>query len=167
MAISMMLCNRNKRWQPACCPFALNPTSQGRSSEIQNSRNESLISEMLRYPLFRAECGGIGGDIKMNLGHRSSEPLPAYIGCVRGYCRGNGAVKQVFGDDVDYATETKVWGRTNADVSRYFNPLVVIGIKRRMRIGTPDLSKATTCHAERTNLSVRTFTRRFTRSQTS
>jgi hypothetical protein len=32
-----------------------------------------------------------------------------------------------------------------------------------MRIGTPDLSKATTCHAERTNLSVRTFTRRFTR----
>ena len=80
-----------------------------------------------------------------------------------GYCRGNAAVQQVFGKDVDYATETKVWGRTNADISRYFNPMVVIGIKRKMRIGNPDLTKATTCHAERTNLSVRTFTRRFTR----
>lgn len=51
----------------------------------------------------------------------------------------------------------------NQQVSRYFNPLVVIGIKRKARIGSPDLSVATTCHAERTNLSVRTFSRRFTR----
>jgi len=80
-----------------------------------------------------------------------------------GYCRGDAAVKQVFGNEIDYATETKVFGRTNQMVSRYFNPLVVIGIKRKTRIGNPDLSMATTCHAERTNLSVRTFTRRFTR----
>jgi transposase-like protein len=80
-----------------------------------------------------------------------------------GYCRGDAAVKQVFGNEIDYATETKVFGRTNQQISRYYNPLVVIGIKRRARIGSPDLSKATTCHAERTNLSVRTFTRRFTR----
>jgi IS1 family transposase len=80
-----------------------------------------------------------------------------------GYCRGDAAVKQVFGNEIDYATETKVFGRTNQMVSRYFNPLVIIGIKRKARIGSPDLSRATTCHAERTNLSVRTFTRRFTR----
>ena len=80
-----------------------------------------------------------------------------------GYCRGNAAVQQVFGNDVDYATETKVFGRTNQQVSRYFNPMVVVAIKRKARIGSPDLSTATTCHAERTNLSVRTFTRRFTR----
>ena len=80
-----------------------------------------------------------------------------------GYCRGDAAVKQVFGNEIDYATETKVFGRTNQMVSRYFNPLVVIAIKRKARIGSPDLSVATTCHAERTNLSVRTFTRRFTR----
>jgi IS1 family transposase len=80
-----------------------------------------------------------------------------------GYCRGNGAVQQVFGNDVDYSTETKVFGRTNQMVSRYYNPLRVIAIKRKARIGSPDLSTATTCHAERTNLSVRTFTRRFTR----
>ena len=80
-----------------------------------------------------------------------------------GYCRGNGAVRQVFGNDIDYSTETKVWGRTNLQISRYYNPMVVIAIKRKARIGSPDLSTATTCHAERTNLSVRTFTRRFTR----
>jgi deoxycytidine triphosphate deaminase len=36
-------------------------------------------------------------------------------------------------------------------------------IKRKRKIGEPDMTAATTCHAERTNLSVRTFTRRFTR----
>jgi hypothetical protein len=61
-----------------------------------------------------------------------------------GYCRGNAAVKQIFGNEIDYVTETKVFGRTNQMVSRYYNPLVVIGIKRKARIGSPDLSKATT-----------------------
>ena len=40
----------------------------------------------------------------------------------------------------------------------------MIGIKRKPRLGNPDLAMATTCHAERMNLSVRLFTRRFTRS---
>jgi len=81
-----------------------------------------------------------------------------------GYVKGTGGkVREVFGDTITYATEIKVWGRTNEEVSRWFNPLKVVGIKRQMRIGTPDLTQATTCHVERTNLSVRTFTRRFTR----
>lgn len=80
-----------------------------------------------------------------------------------GYCRGHGAVAQVFGNEIDYATETKVFGRMNQQVSRYYNPLVVTAIKRKTRIGNPELSVSTTCHAERTNLTVRTFTRRFTR----
>lgn len=98
-------------------------------------------------------------DLKARLANRVQLTTDAFAG----YCRGNGAVQQVFNGEVDYATETKVYGRTNNQVSRYFNPLKVIGIKRRMRIGTPDLSMATTCHAERTNLSVRQFTRRFSR----
>jgi hypothetical protein len=59
----------------------------------------------------------------------------------------------------------KVWGNRIDPVSasRYYNPMIVIGIKRQQRIGQPDLSESTICHAERTNLSVRTFTRRFTR----
>jgi IS1 family transposase len=74
-----------------------------------------------------------------------------------------GGVRNVFGNTIDHATEVKIFGRetTNPWFSR--NPLTVIGIKRQARLGNPDMSMATTCHAERTNLSVRTFTRRFTR----
>jgi hypothetical protein len=79
------------------------------------------------------------------------------------YHRGTGAVARVFGHEIDYATETKIYGRTKLNVSRYFNPLVVVGIKRQRKIGNADLTQATTCHLERLNLSVRLFTRRFTR----
>jgi transposase-like protein len=79
------------------------------------------------------------------------------------YHRGNGAVRKAFGDEIDYATETKIYGKTQMNVSRYFNPLVVVGIKRQRKIGNADLEQATTCHLERMNLSLRIFNRRFTR----
>jgi IS1 family transposase len=69
-----------------------------------------------------------------------------------------GVVRRVFGWEVDYATETKVF----ANPVPYL-PRRVTSIRRKARIGCPDMSLATTCHAERTNLSVRLFTRRFTR----
>jgi transposase-like protein/IS1 family transposase len=69
-----------------------------------------------------------------------------------------GAVRSVFGWEVDYATETKIF----ANPVPYL-PRRVTGIRRKARIGCPDMQLATTCHAERTNLSVRLFTRRFTR----
>jgi IS1 family transposase len=69
-----------------------------------------------------------------------------------------GAVRAVFGKDVNYATETKYFARPAE-----FLPRQLIAIKRKRQIGQPDMTAATTCHAERTNLSVRTFTRRFTR----
>lgn len=69
-----------------------------------------------------------------------------------------GAVRSVWGDDVDYATETKVFAYTIP-----FYPRRVIAIKRKRKIGSPNMAMATTCHAERTNLSLRLFTRRFTR----
>jgi transposase-like protein len=81
-----------------------------------------------------------------------------------GYRFGRGSVREVFGNDIDFATETKIWGKPDLkNVSRWFNPLVVVGIKRKRRIGNADLSEATTCHAERMNLSLRLFNRRFTR----
>lgn len=51
-----------------------------------------------------------------------------------------------------------MWGKTidPTAASRYYNPLIVVGIKRQQRIGQKDLSESTICHAERTNLSVRT-----------
>jgi IS1 family transposase len=82
-----------------------------------------------------------------------------------GYWRGNGAVVSVFGAGINYATEKKIFGlKFPNDISRWKNPMIVTAIKRQCRIGTPDMAMATTCHAERTNLSVRTFTRRFTRA---
>jgi hypothetical protein len=64
---------------------------------------------------------------------------------------------------VDYATETKVFGRATVYTRLWRNPIIVTRIKRKARLGNPDMKMATTCHVERTNLSVRTFTRRFTR----
>jgi IS1 family transposase len=69
-----------------------------------------------------------------------------------------GAVSGVFGRGVDYCTETKYFARPGE-----FLPRRLISVRRRRRIGIPDMKLATTAHAERTNLSVRTFTRRFTR----
>ena len=81
-----------------------------------------------------------------------------------GYRFGRGSVREVFGNEIDYSTEVKIFGKPNlAGVSRWYNPLVVVGIKRKHRIGNADLSTATTCHAERMNLSLRIFSRRFTR----
>jgi len=82
-----------------------------------------------------------------------------------GYCRSqSGGVQGVFGDSIDYATETKVYGHEKIAPFRYVPK--VIQIKRKARIGNPDMSLATTCHCERTNLSVRQFTRRFTQQLT-
>jgi IS1 family transposase/transposase-like protein len=69
-----------------------------------------------------------------------------------------GAVALVLGSVADYATETKYFARPNE-----FEPRKVIGIRRRPRFGEPDMTQATTCHVERTNLSVRLFTKRFAR----
>lgn len=69
-----------------------------------------------------------------------------------------GTVGEIFGNAIDYATETKYF----ASPVRFL-PRKVIGLRRHRCIGNPEMGVATTCHAERTNLSVRTFTRRFVR----
>jgi IS1 family transposase len=99
-------------------------------------------------------------DLKRRMAGRFQLTTDAFSG----YRNGRGSVREVFGNEIDFATETKIWGKPNlAGVSRWFNPLVVVGIKRKCRIGNADLSEATTCHAERMNLSLRLFSRRFTR----
>lgn len=80
-----------------------------------------------------------------------------------GYCRSKvGGVGAIFGNEIDYATETKVYGYEQIAPFR-FVPMVK-RIKRQARIGHPDMTLATTCHCERMNLSVRQFTRRFNRA---
>ncbi len=86
----------------------------------------------------------------------------------RGYCsvRGSaGNVRDVFGDNVDFATESKRYTRDPrfSDKKAFFAPKV-ISVKRQSRIGFPDMKHATVNHAERTNLTLRTLSRRFVRS---
>jgi hypothetical protein len=77
-----------------------------------------------------------------------------------GYCKKDGAVSRVFGNEIDYATEKKIFSVVGLG---HITGLKVQTIHRRPRIGCPEMSLATTCHAERTNLSLRLFNRRFTR----
>ena len=71
---------------------------------------------------------------------------------------GESSVKAAFGSDIDYATEKKIFAQPIP-----YLPRRVTSIRRKARIGYPDMTRATINHCERTNLSVRLFTKRFTR----
>jgi transposase-like protein/IS1 family transposase len=80
-----------------------------------------------------------------------------------GYCTKVGGVGEVFKDfPINYATEKKVFGHVAITPFHYLTQ--VKQIKRKPRIGNPDMRFATTCHCERMNLSVRQFTKRFNRA---
>jgi len=98
-------------------------------------------------------------DLKHRMGMRFQLSTDAW----HGYFRGGGAVRRVFGHDVDYATETKVFNKQDPSLKPTYQTPYVVAIKRIQRIGNPDMDLATTTHAERLNLSVRTFSKRFTR----
>ena len=91
--------------------------------------------------------------------------LLAALAAMRSYVGRKGAVREVFGDSIDYASEIKVF--TDNPISKYvfrkMNRRTVKAIQRKARIGNPDLSMSTTCHVERTNLSLRQFNRRYGR----
>jgi IS1 family transposase len=85
----------------------------------------------------------------------------------RGYCAvhgSSGGVQNVFGDQCDYATEIKhiIKDPRFTGQRAYYAPKTV-RVKRESRIGNPNMSIATTNHAERSNLTLRTMTRRFVR----
>jgi transposase-like protein len=101
-------------------------------------------------------------DLKGRMGCRFQLTTDAYSGYHRGPDGNGGAVGSVFGGEVDYATETKIFNTDKRTLPMYQAP-ALIGIKRIPRRGNPDMDLATICHCERLNLSVRTFTRRFAR----
>jgi hypothetical protein len=69
----------------------------------------------------------------------------------------------VFGNDIDYATELKIFKLQKGAKMYQFVPPPLVEIRRHRCIGKPTMELATTCHAERMNLSLRLFNRRFTR----
>ena len=68
----------------------------------------------------------------------------------------------LFGDSVDWATLTKEYASTDAGRGRYAPPRVSKTAKH-VELGTPDLNRVCTSTVERSNLTVRTMQRRFTR----
>jgi IS1 family transposase len=79
------------------------------------------------------------------------------------YRKQTGAVSQAFGNEIDYATEQKIFNTRKPVGAAGFFPLCLTGIRKSRCIGNPYMKLITTSHCERTNLSVRLFTRRFTR----
>lgn len=87
-----------------------------------------------------------------------------------GYTAPLGSVFQVFRNEIDYGSEIKTYANaipiksSNRRVSRKFNPIVCTSVKRVARIGNPEISRINTSHAERLNLTVRLFSKRFARA---
>ena len=72
------------------------------------------------------------------------------------------AVEGAFGSDVDYAMLVKIYGPSLEGEKRY-SPAECIGAVKHRIEGNPDPKYVSTSFAERSNLSVRMHTRRFTR----
>ena len=72
-----------------------------------------------------------------------------------------GAMREHFGQNVDFGQLHKIYGRINTD--SWYGGGQVIGAIPHIKIGRPEWSRISTSHVERTNLSVRMHLRRFTR----
>ncbi len=72
------------------------------------------------------------------------------------------AVEGAFGSDIDYAMLVKLYGPSGEGEKRY-SPAECIGAVKHRIEGNPDPKYVSTSYADRSNLSVRMHTRRFTR----
>lgn len=93
------------------------------------------------------------------LKRRVSGPFQLTTDAWRIYAGYTGTVRTVFGREVDYGIETKYFAKPQL----WYMPRKLIGLRRHRVSGNPDPKLTTICHAERTNLTLRTFTRRLTR----
>jgi len=103
-------------------------------------------------------CDAFMADLKTRIAGRfqlSTDGFSGYVGYL-------GAVFQTFKHGIDYGTEVKEYGRSIEGPRRY-SPVVCLSARRTPQIGNPDRDFINTSHAERTNLSVRIFSRRHTR----
>jgi IS1 family transposase len=95
-------------------------------------------------------------DLRSRLAHRvqlTSDGHKAYLEAVEG----------AFGADVDYAQLVKLYGATSESAKGRYSPAECIGAHKQPIEGNPDPKYISTSYAERSNLSVRMHTRRFTR----